>query len=200
MLFRSEWLKGELSDGFEELGSHYYGKVQDIGKVRLSYFANDYSKKFRLYKLHGSIDYYPFNKNDGHVYVRYCWIKKKPFIAPTDLWKEVKTETGELIYEQDWVNYHSDFLIGTTSKIFRYKDPLYYDVVFNHFEKNLQNSKQLIIIGYAGNDMEINKIINDNFSGKLICCDPYPSDNLKELCKAHNSVPIECTVENIRLS
>ena len=53
---------GELADGFSELGSPYYGKLEtEAGvtyTVRLKYFANDYNSNINLYKLHGSIDHY----------------------------------------------------------------------------------------------------------------------------------------------
>jgi hypothetical protein len=42
----TDWLSGELSDGFKELGSPYYGEYQGRFKIRLRYFADEYNTKY----------------------------------------------------------------------------------------------------------------------------------------------------------
>lgn len=47
-----------MCDGFEELGSPFYGELLRTYKCRLSRYTGKYTKKIRLYKLHASKDYY----------------------------------------------------------------------------------------------------------------------------------------------
>lgn len=107
----SDWLQGDLSDGFKELGSPYYGLLQDRYRVRLSYFTNEYETRYRLYKLHGSTDQYPYYLQHTGLD---AYIKIKPGIGETDFFKEVSDDQGELNYENCWINYHSDFLLTSS--------------------------------------------------------------------------------------
>lgn len=196
----SDWFQGNLSDGFEELGSQYYGNLKEIYKVRLPFFTNNYNKKFRLYKLHGSVDQFPFyDKVNGLV----NYIKVKPGIRTIDLFKEVKNEDNQLTYISDYSNYHSDFLSGTYSKILRYNDPVYYEKVFDHFQNNLTHSTSLIIIGYGCCDIEINNIIEKKFDYRnkpIFVVDPYPSDRTKQFLKRYNANLIIKNPNNIELN
>mgnify|MGYP003467862353 FL=1 len=57
------FINGEISDGFDEYGSEYYGKLSDNGRTyhcRLERYKGRYNTPIRLYKLHGSLDYVPF--------------------------------------------------------------------------------------------------------------------------------------------
>lgn len=193
----TEWINGELSDGFQELGSSYYGVNGEGHKVRLSYFNDNYDTAFRLYKLHGSFDQYPFHTQSGLD----CYIKLKRGINKLDLYKEIMDKNGKLSYFNDWINYHSDFLTGTTSKILRYREPLYYDKVFRHFEENLENSEKLVIIGYGCGDSEINSII-ENFYVKgnpIFIVEPYPNSVTDAFCKKINAKLITKTPEALTI-
>lgn len=178
-LSHSDWMKNELSDGFEEMGSKYYGKMKDNLKVRLSRFTNVYNTKFRLYKLHGSFDQVPFHLPDAGIDT---YVKIKYGVELTELYKEIDDEKGGFKYINDWINYHPDFLSGTTSKILRYGEPYYYDKVFSNFKHNLSNSNRLVIIGYGCGDSEINNMIEKYFKYQkypIIIVDPYPSELTK---------------------
>ncbi|QNR24876.1 SIR2 family protein [Croceimicrobium hydrocarbonivorans] len=194
----SDWIQGELSDGFEEIGSPYYGNFKENYKVRLPRFTNHFDKKFRLYKLHGSVDQFPFHiQNQGID----TYVKIKLGIGTSDLFKEVQ-ENGKPKYINDWINYHPDFLSGTTSKILRYREPWYYDKVFTHFEENLKNSEQLIIIGYGCGDIEINRLIEEcfDFENKMVnLVEPYPSDKSREFVKKFKGRLIEKTPDNLSI-
>ncbi|KYG81048.1 SIR2-like protein [Roseivirga ehrenbergii] len=194
----SDWVQGELSDGFEEIGSSYYGDFKENYKVRLPRFTNHFDKKFRLYKLHGSVDQFPFHiQNEGID----TYVKVKLGIGTSDLFKEIKEE-GKLKYINDWINYHPDFLSGTTSKILRYREPWYYDKVFTHFEGNLKNSEELIIIGYGCGDIEINRLIEKCFDFKnkhLFLVEPYPSDISRDFVVRFNGTLIEKTPDNLNI-
>lgn len=194
----SDWLMGKLSDGFEELGSPFYGKLKGEFAdyyVRLSHFTNTYDTNFRLYKLHGSLDQYPFHtQKEGVV----AYVKIKPSVSDMDLYKEVRLEDGQLIYIRDWINSHSDFLSGTTSKITRYNESPYYRLVFERFLENLGLSDTLIIIGYGCLDSEINNMIDKYFKDKpIFVVEPYPGKNTFAFCKKYGARLIEKTPDNL---
>lgn len=193
----SDWLQGDLSDGFEELGSPFYGDFREWFKIRLSYFTNNFKGTFRFYKLHGSTDQFPFHTESGID----SYIKIKYGINHTSLYKEIRDNDGELRYTNDFINYHPDFLTGTTSKILRYREPWYYEKLFKHFETNLANSKALIIVGYGCRDIEINNLIDKYYAKKkLFLVEPYPHEHSIAFCKKHSAKLIEKTPENLSMS
>lgn len=176
----SDWLNNEVDDGFNELGSPYFGQVEGfkriVHKVRLPYYTNSFGGRFRLYKLHGSLDYIPFHGKGGNVE---AFIKTYPGIRFEDFFKEISVD-GKLEYHNDWVNLHSDFLSGTNSKILRYRSKVFYSEVFDHFENNLTSSERLIIFGYGCRDIEINNILikhSTNHSKRPLIFEPYPNQN-----------------------
>lgn len=203
-LNHTDWLKSELCDGFEELGSPYYGKlnVRDrIYNVRLERYTGKYNKKFRLYKLHGSRDYGLYYGPKGITLIPEMYLKTRFGVGFGDLYKETMDKDGNLIYENCWINYHADFLTGTTSKIERYREPLLYQILFDLFRKNLQTSDMLIIIGYGAKDSEINKMLLENFDFKSKPCiiiDPYPGKNVEELAKSLSAKIIKTHLEEIK--
>lgn len=192
----SDWLQGELDDGFQELGSPYYGDFQERFKVRLPVFTDTYKKKFNLYKLHGSIDQYPFHLANGIVET---YIKNKNGIGAGGLYKETVDENNELVYINDWINYHSDFLSGTSAKILRYREPTYYEKVFQNFEQNLKNSEYLILIGYGCGDSEINNLIEKFYKGynRIFVVDPYPQEKTQEFCNRFDAIMIERHLQDL---
>lgn len=183
----SDWIMGELCDGFEELGSKYYGELSFAGrqyKVRLQRYTGVYDKKFRLYKLHGSRDYGVYYTSDKGIGMPETYVKTRFGVRFGDIFKERTDTNGNIEYEHCFINYHADFLTGTTSKIERYKEPLLYKKLFEFFRNNLKEASKLIIIGYGGKDTEINKMILENFdfkSKEVIIIDPYPALHIKTL-------------------
>jgi hypothetical protein len=179
-LDRTEWINGQLCDGFEELGSPYYGELLHGNrsyKCRLERYTGNYNTKLRLYKLHGSKDYY--------LYIPETYIKTKWGIGSGDFHKETKGNDGNLVYKNCWVNYHPDFLTGTTSKVIRYREPLLYQKLFKLFEDNLTKSEILIIIGYGCKDSEVNRIIVEKFGKNKPCyiVDPCAGDTVENFKK-----------------
>jgi hypothetical protein len=199
----SDWFQGELCDGFEELGSPYFGDLSVKSrhyKCRLQQYTGKYDKKFRLYKLHGSKDYGLYYKSNGGLLAPDQYLKTRFGVGFSNLYKEVVDEKGNLSYDQCWVNYHADFLTGTTSKIERYKEPLLFKELFQHFRINLNEAEKLIIIGYGGRDSEVNKMILENFDYKnkpSFIIDPYPGDAIKGLKNTISATLIEKQLENI---
>jgi len=187
-LNNSDWLQGNLCDGFTESGSPYYGKLFGRDKVSLSYFTNEYNGKYRLYKLHGSVDQFPFHIQN--VVEIDTYVKNKYGVGLTHLYKEVGKDEN-IPDLNDWINNYPDFLSGTTSKILRYREPCYYEKVFKNFENNLENSESLIIVGYGCGDIEINNIIERKFDFKnkpVFIVDPFPSDNTYKFKMRFNGI------------
>jgi hypothetical protein len=198
-LSHSDWIQGNFSDGFEEMGSKYYGGLEGGVKVRLSYFTNNYTHQFRLYKLHGSFDQVPFHSQNSGIDT---YVKIKFGIGLTELYKEIEDGKGGFKYVNDWINYHSDFLSGTTSKILRYGEPSYYEKIFDNFKENLSNSNKLIIIGYGCGDIEINNMIKKYFdfeNKQIVIVEPYPSEQTKLFVKKFNAKLVTKTPNNLTL-
>ena len=172
MLFESfnntGFINGKLSDGFDEYGSEYYGKLTTKGRTyncRLERYKGRYNTPIRLYKLHGSLDYVPFYRlNECGCMIPENYVKIKYGIDAGDIMKSRKSKIG---YDISPFEYHADFLTGTTSKIQRYNEPLLFRKLFKIFKKNLQVADKLIIIGYGCKDEGINKIIKENFDYRL---------------------------------
>jgi len=196
-LNNTDWLKAQLCDGFEELGSPYYGKLIANDRAyhaRLERYTGKYDKIFRLYKLHGSLDYGVYYGTHAAIATPENYLKTRYGIGFHDLKKEIKNDKEELEYEHSWISYHADFLKGTTSKIERYKEPLLYKTLFELFRQNLKEAKMLLIIGYGGKDTEINKMLLENFDFKnkpSYIIDPFPEKPLIELASKLNSTIIK---------
>ena len=183
-LSSTDAMKGELADGFTELGSPFYGTLRRVKKepndnegfsytVRLPYFAGEFGSRFNLYKLHGSVDHYIFNDTERAT------VKNKHGIGPNDLLKEVRQDE-ELRYVSENSNYHPSFLSGTTFKTRKYDSTPYYSSIFEHFTSNLSASSVLVVIGYGFGDTEINRMIEENFldqkGAKLLIVDVREPD------------------------
>ncbi|MCL2073105.1 MAG: hypothetical protein FWH18_04230 [Marinilabiliaceae bacterium] len=201
-LNRTEWINGELCDGFEELGSPFYGELLHKNrtyKCRLSKYTGKYKKKIRLYKLHGSKDYFVYHTNKDAILYPETFIKSRWGIDTTAFRKEIKKKGGVIEYETDFINYHPNFLTGTTSKISRYQEPLLYKKIFELFKENLNKAEILIIIGYGCKDLEINRYILEEFGTEKPCfiIDPF-TDNTEKL--GVNAKWIKKAIENLLLS
>jgi hypothetical protein len=195
----------EVSDGFEEFGSPFYGDLNMGGrtyKVRLKRFTGKYFGKLRLYKLHGSIDQLLYHKSEGSSIKRsYNYIKTRFGIRYSDLYMEVK-KGKSIKYDPDWVNYHPDVLTGTWSKTERYNEPLLYKKLFNSFKKNLQSSNGLLIIGYGGGDLRVNQIIEKYYKFKkysVFIVDPDPKNELIEFGKKIDAKILGATPNNLKI-
>lgn len=201
----SDWINGQLCDGFEELGSPYYGKLEVNGRIyrpRLERYTGKYDKKFRLYKLHGSRDYGVYYGSQGAMATPEKYLKTRYGIDLGELYKEKKNDKDELEYEHCWINYHADFLTGTTSKIERYKEPLLYKTLFELFRQNLKKAQKLLIIGYGGKDSEITKMLLENFDYEnkpSFIIDLYAGTSLRELAAKLNSTIIIKPLEEVEM-
>lgn len=164
---KTGFINGNISDGFDEYGSEYYGELTDNNRTyhcRLERYKGRYNTPIRLYKLHGSLDYVPFyRRNEYGWMIPENYVKIKWGIGAGDIMKSRKSKIG---YDISPFEYHADFLTGTTSKIKRYKEPLLFKKLFKKFRKNLRDAEKLIIIGYGCKDEGINEMIKENFDYK----------------------------------
>ena len=206
-LNNSEWLNGKLSDGFDEINSPFFGKLADETKCKLSRYTGIYNTKLRLYKLHGSKDYYCYythHRDDSNFLIPENYIKNKWGVKTTEFYKRIIDEAGNFKDENCAINYHSDFLTGTTSKIERYKEPLLYKNLFKLFKKNLNDAEKLIIIGYGCKDTEINRYILKEFGTKKPCLiiNPFAEDAVRNFAKeiGKNAVLVNKQSDNLLIS
>jgi len=152
--------------------------------------------------LHGSRDYGLYYGALGSTLYPQNYIKSKPGVGFGDFYKEIQKEDGSYYYENCWVNYHADFLTGTTSKIERYKEPLLFKVLFVHFIENLKAAEKLIIIGYGGKDSEINKMLVEHFNHfnkPTFIIDPFAGEHVEKLRGTLNAKLIKKNLEDIEL-
>lgn len=178
---RTDYISGEICDGFEEIGSDYYGELQTMDNrtyhVRLERFTGIYNRNIRLYKLHGSLNYVLYYKTaeDGITLISDIYVKTRYGIGYDNILRD--THTGNT-YERYPFAYHANFLTGTSTKIRKYEDSLLFKSLFKSFKDNLQNSDLLIIIGYGCKDKGINDTIANYFKGRNVyIVDPYCEGN-----------------------
>ena len=202
---RTDYISGDICDGFEELGSNYYGKLELADgrtyNVRLERFTANYTKNIRLYKLHGSLDYVLYHKtaNDGISLIPEQYVKIKYGIGYDGLMRDTGSTEK---YEEYPFAYHANFLTGTTSKIKKYEDPFLFKPLFNLFKKNLEKSEMLIIIGYGCKDSGINDIIKKHFKGdKIFIVDPYCDKNktVNEFARRVGAKIIKTQMSDLRI-
>lgn len=157
-------LKNKISDGYCEINSPFYGVSMNNPQeyIRLERYTGEYLTPIRLYKLHGSFNYYPYY---GHVERNLIYnyenhVKLNAKVCPDRI---IKKESGsETKYEEYPFNYHAEFMTGKTWKQDKYKSR-FYNNLFELFKGNLRLAHKLIIIGYGCKDPGINEIIRNYF-------------------------------------
>jgi len=194
-LSNSDWINNNLSDGFTDYNSPFYGIDNANNHVPLEYFNNNYSKSIRLYKLHGSFDYYPYHLKSGQIDK---YVKIKFGINNSSLFKQITNPAIEEV--NDFGNFHSDFLSGTTDKIKRYKEP-FFSLILDNFANNLRSSDRLIIIGYGCGDSGINKIIKENFiSRHITIINPKPGPKVLKFSNEFRCRLVKKYINDISIS
>lgn len=195
------YINNSISDGFDEYGSEYYGKLIHDNRTyhcRLERYTSRYNTPIRLFKLHGSLDYVPFYREvENGFMIPDKYVKIKWGIGASDIMKSRKSKIG---YDVSPFEYHADFLTGTTSKIQRYNEPLLFKKLFKRFKKNLRQADKLIIIGYGCKDEGINEIIKEycdyNHKPSFIV-DKYAGEGVVEFGKSINAVLHKIDIDSI---
>lgn len=178
-------LEAYFCDGFTDAGTAYYGDVSGT-KHQLEYFANQYDKPIRLHKLHGSTSYYAFNKEVEAGSYQLSNIIKRP--NGLDEYKLEYREGTKILHckiYRGMLSMEADFLTGATSKIKRYKSPIYYKPQFENFGRDLSVTDSLTIIGYGFKDSKINEIVRQKLNVAAQCkvIDPFLSAGAEDVAK-----------------
>ena len=198
---RSEYINGDMSDGFDDFGSRYYARLHvpkcDTYLCRLErYTGRYYGKPIRLYKLHGSLNYVMMHRESKFGLIDDCEVKFRYGMGLMDLLRERSKKNG---YDNDFVSYHADFLTGTTTKMAYYRRSGFYKKMFRKFKNNLIRAKALIVIGYGGKDEGINDYLLNYYDYRNNPCyfiDPGISNNsqLTALADKMNAKKIEKSI------
>lgn len=186
--FKSVYGLGDkMCDGFDDFGSEYYGiiRVNSIDyRCRLERYTGRYTKPIRLYKLHGSLDYYQFYKEkktkSNSFALPMNFIKLKRGINPISI---QKGKRSRMRYDNSLLPIcHADFLSGVEIKKKKYKNQFLYDKLMRHFKNKLSHADTVIIIGYSGMDEGINTFLRSCLSGtKTYIIDAKPGESIMRL-------------------
>lgn len=199
---KSEYINGDISDGFDDLGSRYFGKLciegRDPYRCRLErYTGRYYGKPIRLFKLHGSLNYVMMHRDTEYGMVDDSEVKFRYGMGLMDLEREHSKKNG---YDNDFFSYHADFLTGATTKPSYYRTR-FYKKLFHKFKNNLLHAKTLVVIGYGGKDEGINDYLLSYFDYRNKPCyfiDPGISRNaqLMGLAVKMNAIRIEKSISD----
>lgn len=180
-------LGDKICDGFDDYGSDYYGHIH-MGntdyRCRLERYSGRYSKPIRLYKIHGSLNYHQYFKekktNTVPVAIPQSFIKLKRGVSPLSV---QKGRRSRMRYDNSLAPIsHADFLSGMEIKKKKYKNPYFYEKILKHFKNRLSQADTIIIVGYSGNDVEINNyLVNYKSTNNVYIIDAEPPKSVIEL-------------------
>ncbi|NDV42065.1 SIR2 family protein [Flagellimonas sediminis] len=173
-----------LENILQYFGSQYSrGFTKEKSEIRfqdndapIAVFKNLFDKPVRLYKLHGSIDYYRFEHyvQGDKPYLQYTGnynyfttnnYKEKHFAV------RVNPENGKLLQETNF-NVVPKFITGT-NKTEIIKNDLMYTELFNRFELCVSKAENILISGYSYRDKHINKELEKRNDVNVINQNPF---------------------------
>lgn len=130
---------------------------------------NNSDFKINLYKLHGSINWFQFSREDeGRWFVGSVPI----YIKDID---HIKGPNNSILYR---INRHL-VLIGTFNKMFEYLTDIFIELHYRFF-KMLLDSDCLVISGYSFNDKGVNynirRFAKSSYDKKIIIINPDPKE------------------------
>ncbi len=153
-------------------GIHFCdGFGSSISGVR--YWENNFSEKNNLLKVHGSIDWFTFEPDDGD------WFDDRIGIVLDGDIDHAKSPTGRLMRSTSEKEPH--ILIGTFNKIYEYTESIFSDIYYK-FRSLLSKSKSLIVSGYSFGDKGVNTAILEwlykDRQHKIVVIHPDPENLL----------------------
>lgn len=187
----------KYSDGFSSIDS-IIGNDQ---KEMLPVFNNEYVDSIKLFKLHGSIDYYNYSElipTQGGVYQ--C--SENSWFFKTDRYWDVHTAgmidkgTKEIIQSLN-TNIRPQFLTGK-SKLSTINEHKIYKTLFEHLKNELEITNRIIIIGYSYRDLHINELLMKTIkhnSCEIVNVNPYISFPFRRNYSKKNITEIKSIVE-----
>ena len=136
-----------------------------------------------LIKLHGSIGNYKVSEGNNLTRIH-------KLTGVWEFYKEVWNEEKQAHeFRGVWDDVAPDFLSGANHKITFYKSDPYYKCLFENFEKNLQSSEKLFVIGYGFQDSGINSYLEQSYLSnekEMIVVEPFQlSQQLTALTKQY---------------
>ena len=158
-----------FSDGFSSLNSIITGQNNE----KLEVFINSFPEKVKLFKLHGSVNYYCFEEivQDGMLSRRTdnYWFFKPNSYHNKHYAKRINPVTNEIIQQWNW-NTVPQFLTGKNKKDFLTNQNFYKDI-YKTYINSFENCDTLLIHGYSFSDLHINSVIKnslDKYEFKII--------------------------------
>lgn len=183
--------KIKYSDGFSKEESFIVGEQGEP----LEYFKNSYIEKIKLFKIHGSIEYYRFDEliEEGLISHRTgdYWFFKPENYYNKHYAKRIDIKSGEVIQKYNW-NTVPQFLTGKNKMDFINNQHFYGDL-YKEFNNSFTNCDELLLIGYSFSDLHINSVIKISIDSKqfsIININPrivfpfrkdYKTDSIKNL-------------------
>ncbi|MHB8642291.1 MAG: SIR2 family protein [Gaiellaceae bacterium] len=123
------------------------GFTQPVSK-EIDAWSNDFEANVKLFKLHGSVNWYRLSLDGRKTVVR----------TDADDPYHLKDDGGnQLDFPADA---RGQFLAGTFNKILAYQSPVYFEQQIGAFE-SMRDSSALVVIGYGFGDKAINTRIID---------------------------------------
>lgn len=161
------------SDGFSKEKSFIIGSENEP----LPLFQNIFSESVRLFKLHGSVDYYIYDEGverGARVSLTGNYWFYKPLSYNNKHQSRRVDENGKVIQTFPQSKVYPQFLTGKT-KDSLINDHSVYTPMFDAFKSSFEDLDILIIIGYSYGDVHINKILKENMDAndfKIININP----------------------------
>lgn len=142
------------------------------------YWENHFADKNNLLKVHGSINWFTFQPDDGD------WFDDKIGIVLDEDIDHAKSPTGGLMRSTS--DKEPKILIGTFNKIYEYTESIFSDIYYQ-FRASLGRSKNLVISGYSFGDKGVNTAILEwlykDRQNKIIVIHPYPDTLLNNTAR-----------------
>lgn len=148
---------------------------QDDGEL-IPTFQDDFQSNYSIFKLHGSVDLNGFivTELEGHMNMRtgeiiYC--------IPNSIHDvhRFNPDTDEIVQDMNF-EIAPNFLTGVTKTDFVKKDPMY-SCLYNHFNRALKGTDDVLIIGYSFGDPHIEEVLKRSNAKRIINVNPslkYP--------------------------
>jgi NAD-dependent SIR2 family protein deacetylase len=192
LIINDNKLKEEFCDGFDIKSSQFYFNSL-TGKEKLPQFVANYAKKLRVFKLHGSLDYYRTLFPAGNLL-------KLPFnfIEFNQIYQKDENHTNPIKCDTT-----PQFITGKYKDVY-YREVTHYKTQFAFFKEKLPQSDIVIVIGYGFPDAEINKelrkILKDP-SKKKIIIDKYEKKDTEnaDIFKKMEISEVDCIKYNIKV-
>jgi|ERR1035437_120342 hypothetical protein len=158
--------KKAYSDGFSIINSPLRGDDDEPIEI----YQNIYSNKIRIFKLHGSINYYRYdlfdqNKTFYNPTGGYYFFKPKTY-HNKHIAKRIDLKTGQTIQEIT-SNITPQFLTGK-DKVKIIQRSSYYADGFQNFKTILNETTDLMTIGYSFRDTHINDMLEVATKGEKL--------------------------------